>query len=97
MKTVSEPLVFAIDWGACIRCGACVAVCPLQGGFVSPFDTISVTDVCGVACLVCEKVCPVSAITHRAATSAELVGRPVYQALQRMAPADSDDSTQEQA
>lgn len=83
MKNHPEPLVFGIDWNACIRCGACVAVCPLTGGFTSAFDTVSVTEPCGVACLVCEKVCPVTAITHRAATAAELAERPVFLAINR--------------
>ena len=61
------PVVFDIDWGACIRCGACVGVCPLPAGFVTPFDTIAVHEVCTVACMACEDICPTRAITHRLA------------------------------
>ncbi|HQU73901.1 MAG TPA: 4Fe-4S binding protein [Calditrichia bacterium] len=57
-----EPLTFAINWNACIHCGACVAVCPLEAGFISPFDTIAVGETCHIACMACEKICPVSAI-----------------------------------
>lgn len=61
----NNPLVFAIDWNACIRCGACIAVCPLEESFTSPFDTIAVGESCDIACLACEEICPVSAISHQ--------------------------------
>lgn len=63
--------MFVIDWSACIKCGACVAVCPLEAGFTSAFDTISIEKPCGVTCMACERVCPVSAISHRPATPEE--------------------------
>lgn len=65
------PVVFNIDWNACIRCGACIAVCPLEAGFISAFDTIAVDSPCKVVCLACEEICPVTAITHRQATPLE--------------------------
>lgn len=70
------PVVFYVDWNACIRCGACVAVCPQEAGFTTPFDTIVVDTPCNIACMACERVCPVTAITHRSATvqAAVMVG-----------------------
>ncbi len=59
-----EPVVFQIGWNACIRCGACIAVCPHDAGFISPFDTIAINTPCQIACMVCEDICPVSTITH---------------------------------
>lgn len=58
------PVIFSIDWNACIRCAACIAVCPQEAGFVSPFDTIAVDETCEIACMVCEDICPVTAIDH---------------------------------
>lgn len=63
------PLIFYVDWNACIRCGACVAVCPQEAGFTTPFDTIAVDIPCDIACMACEKVCPVTAITYRRTTA----------------------------
>jgi len=57
-------VIFYVDWNACIRCGACVATCPQEAGFTTPFDTIAVDTPCDIACMACEKACPVSAITH---------------------------------
>ncbi|MEO6037926.1 MAG: 4Fe-4S binding protein [Saprospiraceae bacterium] len=59
-----EPVIFQIGWNACINCGACVAVCPQEAGFISDFDTIAVNRPCDIACMVCEDICPVSTITH---------------------------------
>jgi NAD-dependent dihydropyrimidine dehydrogenase PreA subunit len=67
-----EPLFFLVDWNACIKCGACIAVCPQEAGFTSPFDTIAVEQPCGIVCMDCEKICPVTAISHRAALASEL-------------------------
>ena len=64
----NQPVIFDIGWNACIHCGACVAVCPLEG-FISPFDTIAVNTECPVACMACEKICPVETITHRTAVA----------------------------
>lgn len=61
---MKNPVVFDIEWNACINCAACIAVCPLPAGFISDFDTIAVNTPCDVACLACEKICPVSAISH---------------------------------
>lgn len=61
------PVVFDIDWYSCIRCGACVAVCPHPADFTTPFDTIAVNVPCEIACMLCERVCPVTAISHIAA------------------------------
>ncbi len=58
------PVIFHIDWSACIRCGACVAVCPQPAGFTTPFDTIAVGVPCDIACMACEPICPTTAITH---------------------------------
>ncbi len=59
-----EPVIFQIGWNACINCGACVAVCPHEPGFISDFDTIAVGIPCVIACMVCEDICPVTTITH---------------------------------
>jgi ferredoxin len=58
------PVIFSIDWNACIRCAACIAVCPQGAGFISPFDTIAVDEACDIACMACEEICPVTAIDH---------------------------------
>ena len=63
-----DPVAFTINWNACIKCGACVAVCPLDAGFISSFDTIAVDTPCNVVCLACERVCPVSAISNNPVT-----------------------------
>ena len=65
LKTI--PVVFAIDWHDCIQCGACIAVCPQDADFVSPFDTIAIDRPCDIACMVCEAICPVTVISHRQA------------------------------
>ncbi|GAA1993851.1 4Fe-4S binding protein [Kitasatospora viridis] len=74
------PVVFQVNWNACIQCGACVAVCPKEAGFTTPFDTIATDTPCDIACMACEKVCPVTAIDSRTATEqeqAELAAQPV--------------------
>ena len=68
-----DPLVFIIDWNACIKCGACVAVCPQKVSFTTPFDTIADDKACGIVCMECEKICPVTAISNRPATAADVV------------------------
>jgi len=60
-----QPVVFSIGWNACIKCGACVAVCPHPAGFITAFDTIAVDEPCDIACMHCEAICPVSTITHQ--------------------------------
>ena len=67
-----KSVLFMIDWNACIKCGACIAVCPQKFGFTSPFDTIAIDRACGIACMDCEKICPVTAISHRQATAREI-------------------------
>ncbi|HBY97596.1 MAG: 4Fe-4S binding protein [Ardenticatenaceae bacterium] len=62
-------VIFNIDWNGCIRCGACVAVCPHPEPFTTPFDTIAVNRACVVACMLCERVCPLTAITSHSATN----------------------------
>ncbi|WP_329569065.1 4Fe-4S dicluster domain-containing protein [Kitasatospora sp. NBC_01266] len=64
-------MVFQVSWNACIQCGACVAVCPKEAGFTTPFDTIATDTPCDIACMACEKVCPVTAIDSRPATPQE--------------------------
>jgi ferredoxin len=59
-----ELVVFSIGWNACIKCGACIAVCPQGPDFISHFDTIAVNTPCDIACMHCEEVCPVSTIKH---------------------------------
>lgn len=59
-----QPVLFTVNWNSCINCGACVAICPQEAGFVSPFDTIAVDRPCDIACMLCELICPVDAITH---------------------------------
>ena len=39
-------------------------MCPQPAGFVSEFDTIAVGEVCDIACMACEEICPVFTITH---------------------------------
>lgn len=60
----NSAILLRISWSACIHCGACVAVCPLEEDFTTPFDTIAVDEPCRVACELCELICPVSAISH---------------------------------
>jgi formate hydrogenlyase subunit 6/NADH:ubiquinone oxidoreductase subunit I len=60
----NKPVIFSISWNACIKCGVCVAVCPQDILFTSDFDTIAVNTPCNIACMVCEVICPVEAITH---------------------------------
>jgi ferredoxin len=64
--STKEAVIFEIGWNACIKCGACVAVCPQEAGFISNFDTIAVHTPCDIACMFCETVCPVNAISHTA-------------------------------
>lgn len=59
-----QPVLFHIDWNACIKCGACIAVCPQEAGFTTAFDTIAVNTPCDIACMACEHICPVSTISH---------------------------------
>ena len=63
------PVVFDINWNACIYCSACISVCPHEPGFTTPFDTIATGTPCSIACMRCEKVCPVTAITSRPASA----------------------------
>ncbi len=76
---MNKPVLFDIGWNACINCGACVAVCPQPEPFISDFDTIAVNTVCDIACMVCEAICPVTTITHRDATAAEIEVAPLMQ------------------
>lgn len=71
----NAPVVFRIDWPACIRCGACVAVCPQPAGFTTPFDTIAEGVPCDIACMACEPICPTTAITHAPASGTEAPAR----------------------
>ncbi len=64
MSKKHPPVTFQIGWNACINCGACVAVCPQPAGFISEFDTIAVDEVCDIACMACEEICPVFTIAH---------------------------------
>jgi formate hydrogenlyase subunit 6/NADH:ubiquinone oxidoreductase subunit I len=59
-----QAVLFSIGWNACINCGACVAICPQPKPFISSFDTISVTEPCDIACMLCEDICPVTTIEH---------------------------------
>lgn len=59
------PVIFLIDWRACIKCGACIAVCPQEAGFTTPFDTIAEKTPCDIVCMACEEICPVTAIEHK--------------------------------
>ena len=65
----SLPVVFSISWNACINCGVCVAICPQEAGFTSDFDTIAVQTPCDIACMICQEICPVAAITHEKVVS----------------------------
>ena len=62
------PVSFAVDWNACIRCAACIAVCPQPSGFTTSFDTIAVDEPCHIVCMACEDICPVTAINHETLT-----------------------------
>jgi formate hydrogenlyase subunit 6/NADH:ubiquinone oxidoreductase subunit I len=48
-----------------LRCGACVAVCLQRKSFLSAFDTIAVQKPCEIACMLCTRACPTSAISHQ--------------------------------
>ncbi len=61
---MKKPVTFEIGWNACINCAACIAVCPHEAGFISDFDTIAVHTPCDIACMKCEDICPVNAISH---------------------------------
>jgi len=63
-QQMKQPVIFQIGWNACIKCGACVAICPQEAGFISEFDTIAVNRPCDIACMACEAICPVTTITH---------------------------------
>jgi formate hydrogenlyase subunit 6/NADH:ubiquinone oxidoreductase subunit I len=67
MEVVSKRIsvLFSVNWNACIQCAACIAVCPQEAGFTSPFDTIAVDKPCDIACMLCEDICPVTAIDHQ--------------------------------
>lgn len=65
-------VIFNINWDACIKCGACVGVCPQPANFTTPFDTIAVNTPCNIACMACDKICPVTAITYRPAIPAAM-------------------------
>ncbi|MFQ5583693.1 MAG: 4Fe-4S binding protein [Calditrichia bacterium] len=62
--TKHNPIIFSIDWNACIQCAVCIAVCPQEAGFTSPFDTIATGRPCAIVCMLCENACPVTAIDH---------------------------------
>lgn len=76
-----QPVIFDIGWNACINCGACVAICPQEAGFISPFDTIAVDRPCDIACLLCESICPTDTITHRLAEGLAVQGLPTSREL----------------
>lgn len=78
---MNKPVLFDINWNACINCGACVAVCPQEKPFISPFDTIAVDRPCDIACMVCEMICPVTTITHRPAVAADYPNGEVTEAF----------------
>ena len=61
---MKSPVIFDVNRNACINCAACIAVCPHEAGFVSDFDTIAVDELCDIACMMCEDICPVDAISH---------------------------------
>ncbi len=71
-KKLNDSVIFQIGWNACINCGACVAVCPHEAGFISSFDTIAVNTPCTIACMKCEDICPVSTIKHQLVKSIEV-------------------------
>ncbi len=62
---MKNPVIFDIGWNACINCAACIAVCPHEAGFVSPFDTIAVHTPCSIACMKCVDICPVHTISFK--------------------------------
>lgn len=70
--TQTKSVIFSINWNGCIKCGACVAVCPQPAGFISPFDTIAVDTPCDIACMACEQICPVTTITHQIIVNSKL-------------------------
>ncbi|MBK7428838.1 MAG: 4Fe-4S binding protein [Saprospiraceae bacterium] len=72
----SEPVLFSISWNACIQCGVCVAICPQEKSFISHFDTIAVDRPCEIACMICENICPVSAIDHSPAPAFNYTFKP---------------------
>lgn len=68
---MKSPVIFDVNQNACINCAACIAVCPHEAGFVSDFDTIAVDEPCDIACMMCEDICPVDAISHVVAGQGE--------------------------
>jgi len=54
-------MTWSLDKSKCLKCGGCVAVCPLGALELHSFpeNDIKKCTLCGT----CEKVCPVSAIT----------------------------------
>ena len=45
----------------CLRCGACVAVCPKAALDLTEHGVTNKTELC-ILCGICEKMCPVGAI-----------------------------------
>ncbi len=52
--------MWSIDNKKCLRCGACVGVCPVNALNLTEHG-VNVNDKCTL-CATCEKVCPVKAI-----------------------------------
>ena len=52
---------WSVDKNKCLKCGGCVAVCPVGALELVNFPEVD-TKKC-VLCGTCEKACPVSAIT----------------------------------
>lgn len=53
--------MWKINKGKCMRCGACVAVCPHAALELTENGIIFDSEKCA-SCGICEKVCPVKAI-----------------------------------
>jgi len=53
--------MWSIDRDKCLRCGACVAVCPKLALELSEHGIENNIDLC-IECGICEKMCPVKAI-----------------------------------
>jgi ferredoxin len=54
-------MAFKIDGGKCLRCGACVSVCPVLALELEETGVIHDSKKCTL-CGICQRVCPVRAI-----------------------------------
>ena len=61
VKIISDSMSWSIDNKKCLRCGACVGVCPVLALELKEGKIKNDSNKCTL-CGICEKVCPVKAI-----------------------------------